>query len=274
MASSPLESCLALWYRLNSFRIFAEPSAIVLPATAVVYATLISLPQGLRSSRLLSVHVISYMCLFAFLNLKIAPNFFVLCFEVMAMKEKKGGWNISHGPVGPVCAFNHNPYNEVVEDVWYQQLYPLPLSRYNHQVSGNVAELFVINLASEPPMGPSSPKAAAPQEYDATLHPITTSSLLPSIAVSIWVEYSFGPSGVRLSPLSQKGGSHNNMTFQAGYGRQLIRYLKSPIQPDERGRTVKIKTCLLIEEIANGNDDRAARIDISVSEISTTFHDE
>eukprot|EP01084_Bolivina_argentea_P212189 360734_1 len=149
----------------------------------------------------------------------------------MAMKEKKGGWNISHGPVGPVCAFNHNPYNEVVEDVWYQQLYPLPLSRYNHQVSGNVAELFVINLASEPPMGPSSPKAAAPQEYDATLHPITTSSLLPSIAVSIWVEYSFGPSGVRLSPLSQKGGSHNNMTFQAGYGRQLIRYLKSPIQP-------------------------------------------
>ncbi len=75
MASSQLDTCLALWYRLNSFRTFAEPSAIVLPATAVVCAALISLPQGLRSSCLLHV-----FCLFAFLNLKIAPPFFRVLF--------------------------------------------------------------------------------------------------------------------------------------------------------------------------------------------------
>ncbi len=188
----------------------------------------------------------------------------------MVMKGKKeGGWNACHGPVGPVCDFNHNPYNEVVEDAWYQQLYPLPLSRYNHQVSGNVAELFVINLASKPPMGPSSSKAVSPQEFhDATLHPITTNSLPPSVAVCIWVEYSFGPSGVRLSPLSRKWGPHNDMVFQDGYGRQLIRYLKVPIQPNGDG-TVKIRTRLLIEEQANQNSDSAARIDINISEANS-----
>ncbi len=54
MASSPLESCLALWYRLNSFRIFAEPSAVVLPATAIVCAALVSL-QGLLFSHTYTV---------------------------------------------------------------------------------------------------------------------------------------------------------------------------------------------------------------------------
>ncbi len=56
MASSPLESCLALWYRLNSFRIFAEPSAVVLPATAIVCAALVSIPQGLLSPL---IHILS-----------------------------------------------------------------------------------------------------------------------------------------------------------------------------------------------------------------------
>ncbi len=202
-----------------------------------------------------------FMCLS--LNLKIALHiFFVL--KVMADGDKKD-WNMCHGPVGSVCGFDHSPYNEVVEDVWYEQLYPLLLSRYNHQVLGNVVETLVIDLASKPPMDPSSPEAAAPQECCATLHPIAARSLLPSVAVSIWVEYSFNANGIRLSPLSQRKGSHhNNMVFEAGYGRQLIRYLKSPIQPGE-GRAVKIKTCLLVEETPDGNDN-AARIEIMVSE--------
>ncbi len=129
-------------------------------------------------------------------------------------------------------------------------------------------------MASEPPMVPSSPEAttpAAPQEYCATLHHITTSSsssLLPSVAVSIWVEYSFeAGGGARLSPLSQRKGPLNSMAFEAGYGRQLIRYLKSPIQPGEDDdRPAKIKTCLLVEEAEDGNGTAAARIDVSISE--------